>query len=385
MCARKEPKMKRSVRMVLSGIIAFVGVVLVATSAHAAGFVVGNDNGDAVVRANQTVDSTAFLAGNKVVVDGTIKGDLYCAGETVTITGTVEGDVICAGANLTVNGTVHGDVRVAGADVKLGGDVQGSVTAAGSTVTTSDSFTLARDFTAGGETVDLSGLFGRDVHVGTTYLTLAGNISRDFSAETENFTVGQNAKVAGSVWYKSPKEVVDNNAFAGKVHHEPKTADESSFDISGLLVGLLSLIVLAVVGTMLMPRFVHIASSLPTRDVLLAFLIGFVAIILVPVVAFIFFVTVVGWLVGIVLLLVWIVALLASTIFASYYIGTMALQKRATNALLVALVGSLILGVLMVLPFINVLVIIVAVCAGVGMQIMHIKYQFSKDPYKITA
>jgi hypothetical protein len=369
----------------LSGVIALVGVLVVATSAHAAGFVIGNDNGDALVRANQTVDSTAFLAGNKVIVDGIIKGDLYCAGEDVVITGTVEGDVLCAGANVTVNGVVQGDVRVAGSDVKLGGEVQGSVTAGGSTVTTTPSFKVARDFTGGGETTDLSGLFGRDVHVGGTNVILNGDITRDLSLQAEEITVGKSTAVMGNVWYKSPKEVVDNNAFAGKVHHEPMTTDESSFDIGGILIGILSLIVLAVVATLVMPRFIHVAASLPTRDVLLAFLIGFVAIILVPLLAVIFFATFVGWIVGIVLLLAWVLALVTSTVFASYYIGTLALQKRATNALLVALVGSAILSVLMLIPFINVLVVIVAVCAGVGMQIMHIKYQFSKDPYTITA
>lgn len=377
--------MKRSVRLVLSGVIALFGVIGVATTAHAAGFAVGNDNGDAIVKADQTIDSSAFLAGNKVIVDGTVKGDLYCAGETVTINGTIEGDVLCAGATVEVNGTVQGDVRVAGSEVKLGGDVSGSVTTGGSTIVTTDAFKVARDFTAGGETASLDGQFGRDVHVGGSYLTLTGVVARDLSAETEDFTVEQDAKVTGSVWYKSPREVVDNGAFMGKVHHEPATTDESSFDISGILIGLLSLVALAVAGTLIMPRFVHVAASLPSRDVLLAFLIGFVAIILTPLLAILFFVTVIGWAVGVVLLLVWLLALVGSMVFASYYIGTLALQKRATNALLVALVGSAILGVLSVIPFVNVLAIILAVCIGVGMQVMHIKYQFSKDPYTITA
>lgn len=378
--------MKRSVRLVVAGLISIVGVFAVATTANAAGFFVGNEEGNASIGKSQVVDGTAFMAGSQVTVDGTVKGDLICAGEKVTISGTVEGDVICAGATVTVNGTVNGDVRVAGADVSLGSDVSGSVTAGGSQLTTTNEFKVGRDFTAGGETLSLSGLFGRDVHVSATSLTLRGSVERDFSADVETFTVEQGALVAGSTWYKSPQRLADNGAFQGKVHHEEgSTRDESSTDIGGLLIGLLMLVVLAIVGVLLMPRFVHVASSLPVRDVLLAFLVGFVGILLTPLVGIILASTVVGLLVAFVLLLVWLLAITASGIFASYYVGTLVLQKRATNAILVALAGSAVLGILLLVPFVNVLVFILMVCVGVGMQIMHLKYQFSKDPYKITA
>ncbi len=379
--------MKKTYGVIAGLILALVVGVWVSTGVGAAGLYVGNDSGNATVAAGQTVDSSAYLAGTQVIVEGTIKGDLFCAGETVTIKGTVEGDVICGGSSVTVDGTVNGDVRVAGSNVSIGAKVLGSVTAAGSNVTTTKTFTAGRDFTAGGENVDLMGTFNRDVLVGATNLTLAGTVTRDVSAYVSNLTVNDSSKVTGNLWYSSddkasvPQSVVNGNT----TFDQAKNTDDTSADITGVLIALLALVTLAVVGVLIMPRFVHVASSLAPREVLLAFLIGFVAILLTPLVAVLLLVTGVGALVGIVMLITWLLAIVSSGVFASYYVGTLVLQKRATNALLVALVGSAVLGVLLIVPFINVLVFIAMICVGVGMQVAHLKYQFSKQPYTITA
>ena len=61
------------------------------------------------------------------------------------------------------------------------------------------------------------------------------------------------------------------------------------------------------------------------------------------------------------------------------------LQKRATHALLVALVGAVVLSIVLFIPLVNILVVIGVLCIGMGMQVLHLKYQFSKRPYKIVA
>lgn len=379
--------MKQHFKILAASLVSLLIVFAVASTANAAGFFVGKEDGTATIPAGKTVDSTAFIAGSQVVIDGTVQGDLYCAGETVTIKGTIDGDVICGGSTVTIDGTVKGDVRAAGSTVMLGGDIAGSVLVAGSSVTTSDNFKVGRDFTGAAETMNLAGNFSRDVLAAATKFTLSGTVVRDISAYTDQFSLADNASVRGNVWYSSTNKsnVPDGVVQGNVVFEQSKRQDETSLDLSGLLLGMLMLIVLAVVGVLVMPRFVHTAASLAPRDVLLAFLIGFVAILLTPLVGVLLAVTMIGLLAGIVLMLVWLLAIISSGIFASYYVGTLVLQKRATNAVLVALAGSVVLAVLLLIPFINVLAFILMVCIGAGMQIMHIRHQFSKNPYTITA
>lgn len=368
--------------MVALSLFAVMGV---ATTAGAAGFFVGSEDGNAVLAPGKTIDGSAYMAGTEVIVEGTVRGDLYCAGETVTVKGIVEGDVICAGATVKVDGVVNGNVRVAGADVTLGGEVKGSVLAGASTLITTETFKLGGDFTAGSEMMDLNGSIGRDAVVGASTLTLGGTITRDLSANVQEIHTNDGAKVTGNVWYEAPQPTAANDAFHGKVHFEQgETNDGSNMDISGLLLGGLMLVAFAVVAVLIMPRFVHTAASLAPREALFAFLIGLTAVIITPIVAVIFMITVVGIWIGVVLFLVWLLAMIASSVFFSYYIGTLVLQKRANNAVLVVLTGAVILSLMLLIPFINALVFVIMLFIGVGMQIMHLRYQFSKDPYTIT-
>lgn len=304
----------------------------------------------------------------------------------MTIDGTINGDVICGSATITVGGTVNGDVRVGGADVILEGIVTGNVLVGGSNVTTKETFTLEGDMTVGAENLSLDGVFGRDVLVGATATSLQGSVGRNVSLHTEKLTVGDNAAVSGNLWYKSDTSIdIPDTVVVGETTFErADNTDATSMDASGALLGVAGLIFIAVLGVLVMPRFVHTASLLSPRDALLAFLIGLVAVIITPVVAFILALTLIGLYAGFVLMVVWLLAMLVSGVFASYFVGSLILRKRATNALLVAAVGSLALSVAMLVPFINVLVFIAMLFTGVGMQVAHIKHQFSKNPYTIA-
>lgn len=367
-------------------VLALVAVVGVSTTVGASAFYAGSENGTVTIPASQTVDGSAYIAGSTVVVDGSVQGDLFCAGETVTINGTIDGDVICAGATITVNGTVNGDIRIAGSQVTLGGIVQNNALVGGSSVVVNDTFKLGGDFTGGAENMDLNGSYGRDILVAASSFTLRGTVARDVSARTETTTIDQSAKVTGNLWYEASQSTqVPEQSVVGDTQFNPaENRDESSFDIGGVLLGIFGFVFTAVLGVLVMPRFVHTASMLSPRDALLAFLIGLVAVIITPIVAFILALTMIGLYAGFVLMAVWFLALLVSGIFASYYVGSLILRKRANNALLVAAVGSLAISLALLIPFINVLVFIAMLFTGVGMQVAHIKHQFSKDPYTIA-
>ena len=362
--------------------------VWVSTQASAAGFVVASDNGDAVISVNDTVDSTAFMAGKTVRIDGTVKGDVFCAGETVLIKGTVEGDVICGASTVTIEGVVKGDVRVAGATVVINGQVAGNVTAAGSDVSFGKSFTGGRDITAAGSTVLVAGTVTRDAFFGSEQLHIDGSIGRDVSASAGNMSVSEDAKVGGNVWYEAAtkSETVSEKAVAGTVTFSQLDQDKQpTNNLTDYLVGILMLMALTVLVVLIAPRYVHIAALQPLRVVLLCFLLGLAAVILLPVLAILLIATGIGLLFGLVLLLVWLTLMMTAFAFVSYYVGNLVLQKRATNAVVVAAVGSAVVGLLLIVPFVNALVFMVGLFSGVGMQLWHIKYQFSKNPYSIAS
>lgn len=134
---------------------------------------------------------------------------------------------------------------------------------------------------------------------------------------------------------------------------------------------------------LIVPKYLNEAASQSFKQVTLSFLIGFAFLTLAPLLAIILMVTVIGALAGIILLAVWAIVGLLSGIFAAYYAGKLLLQNQATNVLFTVAVGALIVGLVMMVPLINILAFVFIVFTGAGMQITQLKNQFSKQPYRL--
>ena len=114
--------------------VACVAGGLFVSQAGATGYFAASDNEKVHIAQDQTVDGSAYIYGQSVLIEGYVKGDLYCAGTNVIISGTIEGDVLCAGSDVTIGGTVKGDVRAAGSNVTIKGIVEGSASIAANNV-----------------------------------------------------------------------------------------------------------------------------------------------------------------------------------------------------------------------------------------------------------
>ncbi len=367
--------------------VACVAGGLFVSQAGATGYFAASDNEKVRIAQDQTVDGSAYIYGQSVLIEGYVKGDLYCAGTNVIISGTIEGDVLCAGSDVTIGGTVKGDVRAAGSNVTIKGIVEGSASIAANNVLITSESDIHRDLTGGASVATLDGRIGRDMLIGTETLVLNGAVGRDVTGSMQQATFGDKAIVGGNFTYSNDKElsIPSNVLTAGKVTYEYKADDNSSFNsITASIWAIVVFAVFTLVITLVMPKFVHEAAMVPGRTVLVAFLAGIATFILLPIVAIIAMSTVVGVLVGVVLLVAWLLLLILSGVFSAYYVGTLVLKHRAKNALLVTLVGAAIVSAATMIPVVGVIVVIASACVGIGMQILQFRHQFSKHPYQIS-
>jgi hypothetical protein len=203
--------------------ILFAGILLwFAPSAEA--MVISSET-DVVVAKGEIIDDDLFIAGESVVIEGTVEGDLYAAGGNVKVSGTVNGDVMVAGGTVEISGTVQNDVRVAGGSINIteaqigdslttmGGNVNvdksssiggGVLFGAGSINIDSD---VTRGVMGGGGSVKINGLVGRDLRVGAGELSLGSDtvVSGDLVYSTEQKVQLLGAEqVVGRVRYIEP-------------------------------------------------------------------------------------------------------------------------------------------------------------------------------------
>ncbi len=87
-----------------------------------------------ILPASEVHEGWYFAAGDKVIIEGTVNGDVYAAAGAVEVSGTINGDLLVAGGDVTVSGTISDDIRAAGGSVRIDGKVGKNVTAAGGNV-----------------------------------------------------------------------------------------------------------------------------------------------------------------------------------------------------------------------------------------------------------
>lgn len=176
-----------------------------------------------LVEQGAVIDDDLYAAGNRVVIEGRVDGDLVVAAyEDVTITGEVTGDVTGLAGSVRIPGRVGESVRVASPQVDVTGVVGGDI------VVLAWAATLASDV-AGGATVwawaaestgviegDLEGqmrrltLGGRvggnvDVTVGRLEMVEGAEVGRDLGYRSEQVAVGmERAEVGGTVVHRLP-------------------------------------------------------------------------------------------------------------------------------------------------------------------------------------
>lgn len=336
-----------------------------------------------VVAKDTTVDGSVYLVGESVDVQGTVQGDVYCAGQTVTISGTVDGDVLCAGQSVTVNGVVHGDVRVAGMNIMLKGQIDGGTTLAGMNITTDSASKIGRDATIAAGMVNLSGTITRDLMMTGGTMTLEGTIGRDAAVSADSVTATATAKIGGNLQYSSDNEaVLASGVVAGTVERtatpERPTVSISFADvILAMFLAVVAFSVLAVIVTLLAPRYVHQVSDIEgAKQFGMYFLIGLVGLVVTPIILLMMLVTVVGAYAAFVLGVAVLLATLVGGVLVAYRLGRFMMQGAKTQPFINALIGSLALGVLGMVPLVGVLVMLVSTATGFGMVIMGMKSQY---------
>jgi hypothetical protein len=157
-------------------------IVGLSTPALAADFRSGST---VIIAADEVIDDDLFVSGNRVEVNGTVKGDLFAVGETVEVNGPVEGSLMISGQTLTVNGPVGGSIYSGGYALRIGPEVEVSrnLYFGGFSLTTASSSSIGRSLYVGAYQASLNGEIQRDLSVGLGALELNGVVGGDVEGE----------------------------------------------------------------------------------------------------------------------------------------------------------------------------------------------------------
>lgn len=354
----------------------FLFILFVVPLSHVLAESISGDN--IVIESGETLDSTSFLSGENVRVDGDINGTTFVTAGYIEINGTIDGDLFVMGQSTVINGQVNGSVFIAGQDVTLNGVVENSIYLAGATVRV-NSQTEGSSFLAGQNIfIDKEAVIKKDVFVGGASVYQNGVINGDLTSSSDSLTIG--GEIDGNLTYSSQKkaDLTENSQVRGettwrKIEKQP-TEDTSMalFTMAVLYKVLFSIgtaLVIWLFVHLLRPTFwVKLATKL-LQSPLKTLGFGAIAIFVIPLLAILLMLTVIGIPLSFIVLMLYGITVYVSKIIVSVSIGVWIqerLQWPSTRLFWLFLLALTIVSALGVIPIVGMITGVVTLLFGMG-------------------
>lgn len=313
-------------------VIVFSVAALVPVLANAADYLPKDkvDGGNVVVSGEEDYENL-FVGGGNVSIDKKIFGDLFVAGGSVNVSSPVEEDLFLAGGNVTVSAEVGGDARLGGGNVSVSAPVKGDLMIGGGTVNISRSAPVGGDFWAGAGAINVNGDIEGNVKIAGGEVFLNGEIGGNVEVWADSRLVfGPQSRVLGNIEYWGVKEaVIQDGAEVGQIEfHQAERKFPGKFNLRPiisifLVLKMLALFLAALVVMKLCKKSSHDVASRAHKKPWTSLGIGFLGVVAIPVAVVILLATVVGSIIGFLLLVSFITALLFSSVFVVFFVGSL--------------------------------------------------------------
>ncbi|HEX5695931.1 MAG TPA: hypothetical protein VFZ15_06065 [Acidimicrobiia bacterium] len=157
-----------------------------------------------IIREGDTVDDDLYATGVRVIIEGTINGDLVAfAAEEVTISGEVTGSVLALAPTVRVGGEVGGSLRASANVLDLTGTVGGDLVAAAFRVGLQPGSEVGGDVVVWAVAMTAAGEIGSNLEGTQRALELEGVVSGDVDVSVGRMTVTGPLEVGGDLGYRS--------------------------------------------------------------------------------------------------------------------------------------------------------------------------------------
>lgn len=318
---------------------------------------------------------------NDVVIEDTYNSSVAAAGESVTFDGTIKGISMGAGNKVIQNGNSD-YALLAGNSIEVNGIINNDAIIAGNIVTIKDTAKVSRDIIIAANDVEINGMIDRNISIYASKVTIKNaDIKGNVKLYVNKIDVLKDAKVNGTLSYPEDSNyTVEKGAIIGKTVKTDaiQTEDDENFfaTVSAKIWSFLCLsLVFAVISLIFPAAFNKINSKfedMQMGEVVEVFTKGLVTLIIVPVVAVFACLTIIGIPLGIIMVLIYGIAMYLTTIFTAYLLGYKVWQKvfnKDAHILLLGLFGLFILFIFSLIPGVRTLVSIITMLIGLGLII----------------
>ena len=311
-----------------------------------------------------------YLTGGDVIVDYIVDGNLFIIANNVTISSQIGGDAFILANNVTITetGYVFSNLFTSANNV----DIRGS----------------AYDLYAASNTVNITGYISRDIRVSCNTLNVNGTIGRNafvncstikFSqpaelSEDNTTTIASQGIISGDLNYTAKQEAsIPDGAVEGNINFNKEEILSSNY-IQSYLLSLGSFLVLTIVIWLLIlwlaPKFNEKASNLVTKRILPVIGLGILTPVLLLVISLILLLINITASVAALIFLLWITLIIMSKSIFVIVVNKLICNKfkieKTIGIFGILIVSSIVVWALSLIPYVGILVSLIAVIIGLG-------------------
>jgi cytoskeletal protein CcmA (bactofilin family) len=333
------------------------------------------------IPAGEVIDHDYFAFGDSIEISGIVNGDVYAAGGSVFVDGQINGDLLAAGGEVTISGTISQDARIAGGRLTINGNIKRNLTVAGGNVEMTPAATVQGGVVGAGGNFHLGGVVGRSALIGAGRLVVSNAIGEDLEVAAGTIRLTSKANVSGDFTYSSGEAAsIDSEAKIEGEVTQKQLPIEFRPSIEGLLAlyaGLKLLFVLAsfvstlILGLVLIrvyPKFSKRAMAQLTEQPLASAGLGFLALIITPIVVGMLGMTFIGLPLALILLAVFFIYVYLARIFVIAWVGHLIFDRlgKAHYEKWAFVIGLILYSFITLLPFIGTIATFLAILFGLG-------------------
>jgi len=311
-----------------------------------------------IINSDEIVKGDFFVEGNKVVNRGTVRGDMVVISNSLENQGLINGDLLSFSITNQVSGTVKGDIRALSRNFFIDGEIYRNITVYAKKFILSKDGTVDGSITGIGDYIQIDGLIGSSLRGSIRTLVINGKVKGNVNVTVDHIIIGPNAEIEGDFKYKS-KEMLDipKGRVRGEIEFLEKHSifDKKTIKFLGFaknIVDFLGLFIILIILSLIFPKKINKMIKYIELKHWKEIAIGSLFIILIPIISFISFLTLVGFPVGMIIFTLYIILLYLAKMPISIWLGGLMI-KGESRLILKGGLGLFIITIVTLIPYIG--------------------------------
>lgn len=316
----------------------FIFTVIFIFSAQT-GFSLIARSGDSIeISEDEVIGEDLYIAGKMVSIRGRINGDVCVAGKTVTLNGHVHGNAVIFAETIMVQGEVENGVKAFGNSITIGGKVYGDLLLAGNTIQIEDTSQVGGDLLFAARRIKINAPVEGDILGGGQTVVLNSIVNGDTKLGVKNLTLTSLARVGGNLTYISEEEAfIEPGAEIGGTitRRLPEIKEKLKaifpfviiIGIVGKIVGFMMALLVGLVLILVAPRWMQSVTDFLAEKPGPCAGWGALLLFATPIAIFIALVTIVGFTLGVIVGLLYLITLYISQLAVGFLIGRLIIGR----------------------------------------------------------